>query len=227
MFSSSRRRDLSPVFSLATLLVTSFTLFLNFVVLGFLVARQRGSNLALVQLTDGRAVLASVFPSSVRSDEVLRSFARDIYTGLFTWTWRFENNQVDSGVEIRSGLIVPTSVWSSSFALSPGFRVPFVAEVASSFGVRERGSVSFYPVITNVSRPRSVSEGVWEVDIIATIAVVGSSRPIPANYTFVLRAVDPPRYIDLNYSPDVLASFRAIEAVRASGLEVVDIRPML
>jgi hypothetical protein len=102
-----------------------------------------------------------------------------------------------------------------------GFRqaaLNVLAEITPSrvFGGQVRSKI----IISYLSAPRQIKIGEWEVDMVATRALVnlsgGADEEINFNRTFRLQSVDIPSQPANNYSP----LERQLYAIRSAGLEI-------
>lgn len=192
--------------------------------------------MSLIQLSNGSTAIATFAPPNERSNEVIRNFVGNSMIRLFTWDAiiRSEENgklieSIDKGTPIKSeksgSKMIPTDVWESAFTLSEeeNFRASFLEKLSETIpdGILSgQGTVS---LITNhISAPRKISDGKWEVDIIANLVTFNTersqSRGISFNKTVTVRAIDIPEN-----PPAVNDITKKIYKAKTQGLEIVQI----
>lgn len=191
--------------------------------------------MSLIQLSDGSTAVASFAAPNQRSDEVIRNFVGNSMIKLFTWDGilRSEENgklveTIDKGTEIQSekgNKRIPTDVWEAAFTLSEeqDFRYSFLKKLADIIPegiLNGQGTVS---LITNhLSTPRKISDGKWEVDIVANLVTFSAernqSRGIEFNKTITVRAIDVPQN-----PPKINDITEKIYKAKTQGLEIVQI----
>jgi hypothetical protein len=185
-----------------------------------------------VQMRDGTTDLAQEFDALHRDPQILQTTAVTWMQMSFEWDSRIPNSdQVDAGV--RVGKVnndrVPTKVYLASYLMQDGFRSKFLQQMAQSVIPRQvlngqlRSVLRFY----QVSTPRQIAEGRWEVDIVATRIESDASkelREVPINRTITLQATAP-------VSPaldekDPLLFRQKIYQLTSNGLVITDIVPL-
>ncbi|NJN07537.1 MAG: hypothetical protein HC815_05920 [Richelia sp. RM1_1_1] len=189
----------------------------------------------LIQLNDGSTAVGKFTAPNVRSDAVISSFVGNSMISLFSWDGilRLEENgkliqSVDKGVKIVSEngeKLIPTDVWEAAFTLSEeqDFRASFLKKLAETVpeGIL-RGQGTIVLVTNYISAPRKVSEGKWEVDIVANLITFNAERSkskgVEFNKIVTVRSVDvppnPPKVNDIN---------EKVYKAKIQGLEIVQI----
>lgn len=183
----------------------------------------------LVQQVNGQAFTVRTADYHYREPEVIRRLVSDWAMMTFTWgKLPNEGEAVDEEMQVGSDRI-PSSVWEASFALSPAFRDAFLQMFATEVfpeGVFE-GKVSAVLVPQHISPPQMVSEGRWQVDLVATRILFDETHPsgytIPFNRRIYVRAVEPPREpLIRNASEYQQIVYQMLEG----GVQIEEIRPL-
>jgi hypothetical protein len=201
----------------------------------------------MVQTINGKSIEVTAFEGKNRSPQLIKDFTVSTFTKLFVWQQYLplsanddpHHPQIDPGVpvESKSGrLLVPTTVWGGSFALSDKFREEFLgnamAPLMSSLQVLQgRSEVAFIPL--DIQDPIEVKgngdERLWKVKLVANLAIRSTpdaaARIVPFNKDIYVRAVLPPSLTDAKSTatPDGKDLAQIIAMNRASGLEIYGI----
>jgi hypothetical protein len=232
------------LFMLATLGISIFNLIL-------LVVQTIGMNSlahrplpTMVQLVNGKTIEVTSFEGKNRSPQLIKDFTVDTVKKLFTWQQNLpltanddpRKPQVDPGVpvESKSGkLLVPTTVWGSSFGLADKFREEFlgnsVAPLMAQLQILQgRSEVALIPL--DIQDPVEIkgdgNERLWKVNLLSNLVYRSTSdateKVVPFNKTVYLRAVLPASLpdVDLAASKDRKDLARIVAMARASGLEI-------
>lgn len=174
--------------------------FLNFLGILYVAGKDVPS---LVQLNEGRSVLVEPVNGNYRTPEVVKSFVEEAMSQLFTWNAAVEESGsrrlADKGIEVGGGQRIPTRTWRASFAISNefGFRETFLAEMATSFIPRGvmTGDAQSALLIDNLTEPREIKPGVWEVNMVAFLVIFDGQNPqgkaTEFNKTIIVEAVEP------------------------------------
>jgi len=188
----------------------------------------------LVQLADGNTFHAQAANPSDRSPEVIKKFISDTFTKMFNWDGILQtvNNkgepmtESDPGIEVKAGDIhkVTTKAYEATFSLSEneGFRSAFLKKLAemTPLGIFS-GQMQVALVPRFISDPRQVRNGVWDIDLIATLVTFekqdNSGNGIAFNKTIRVEAVTTPQ------ETNTTALANVIYAARRSGLEITQI----
>ncbi len=188
---------------------------------------------SLVQLADGKTVVAAPLASNERSPEVIRRFAKETLTALMSWSGDLPSPDgtartiSDQGVRLKSARgKITTPAYNASFALSEDFRRDFLVKLAelTPAGVFN-GSTKVVFVPLQIQTPVRIDEGKWKVVIVANLAVFSRNNlgdVIPFNKEVYLQAVEAPTYKDFQDESAV-----RIAQARASGLEIYTIRDLV
>ncbi|MBD2426983.1 hypothetical protein [Phormidium sp. FACHB-1136] len=183
-----------------------------------------------VQLTNGDTVYISERERNYRRPEVIRQVVNDWTMLSFNWDGTLPGtDEPDEGVAVEGVRgRVPFSVSIASFLLEPELGSEmlqlFATEIVPS-GVFT-GELRQVITIEDISDPRQIADGRWEVDIVSTRRLLdrrnGSQRAIPWNRTYTLQAVEIPN------SPLGDEASRVEQLVYdtlGAGLQIVDIVP--
>ncbi|MBW4635088.1 MAG: hypothetical protein KME30_25275 [Iphinoe sp. HA4291-MV1] len=192
--------------------------------------------MTLVQLEDGRTITTKAVSPNERTDSTIKKFVSDSMVKMFNWDGVIQSTESsvgseiitkpDKGVDIQilNGATrkIPTEVWEAAFALSENqdFRANFLKKLAQMVpdGIFT-GSVRVSLVPRYFSSPRKISEGKWEVDMVATLVSFDASnntgRGITFNKTITVQAVWIPQV-----PPDTTELAKHIYNARLSGLEI-------
>jgi hypothetical protein len=196
---------------------------------------------SLVQLSNGESISVAAMGSVDRKPEVVKTFATNVLTSLFTWTGYLppqtveeaNNPKVDLGVKVeisdRDGteskkeITIPTSTWESSFALSEDFRTEFLAKLGQLIPAdvfENNTDIVFVPI--SISEPQQIQAGKWKLVLIANLLVFEDGnkmgKMIPFRKEVFIKATEAPNYLTETKSTNSVASI--ISQVRASGLEI-------
>ncbi len=149
-----------------------------------------------VQMNDG-------FTKEIREFNVSHREASTIKQTVSTWvqlTFEWDNripgsSATDKGFEINEETI-PTKSYLASYIMQEGFRQQFLTQLGSEvvppdvFTGQRRSTVRIY----DISNPRQVGEGTWEIDVVSSrIETVGGreDREVEFNRTFTVEAIPP------------------------------------
>lgn len=194
---------------------------------------------SLVQLVDGKSIATEPVDPNQRTPEVIRQFVKTALGMMFTWNAKVpvENSQdasaspiTDQGVQLNStdgsSGRVTTASWQASFALSEDFRNAFLLQVAKLTPSDVfNGSAQSVLSIESISDPKAVSDGQWQVNLVANLLVFDSEYPqgraIPFNKSIFVKAVEPAT----DPLPDESTPIqKAVYAMRQSGLEITEMQ---
>jgi len=189
--------------------------------------------MTIVQLEDGSTRPVRTLQPNERTDKTIKTFVSNSMAKIFNWEGLIQTTEngenivkLDKGIEIQTpkgSKKISTSSWGASFALSEkqGFRESFLKKLAEMtpeglFSGQSQASL----ILRHVSEPRKVSEGKWEVDIIATLVTFNRSKNegngIAFNKTITVEAIEP-------LPPATTEIAQKIYAARKSGLEIIEI----
>lgn len=187
---------------------------------------------SLVQLTNGEVINTAPLGNKARTRAVLQRFVVETLTNLMTWQVEGNNNQLVSLRVKEESYSVPVTVWRASFAFSEDFRNAFLGELVSLMGpfIKERdASLKTAISFVEVSVPKKIEEGVWEISVVADIVIVnkGSSQRLPFSKVIKVRAVDTPPFEMLRSSLDRNSLQQDIFLGRQYGLEIIEMRDLI
>jgi hypothetical protein len=182
-----------------------------------------------VQMNDG-------FTEKIREFNVSHREASTIEQTITTWiqlTFEWDNripgsSATDEGFEINEQTI-PTKSYLASFVMQEGFRQQFLTELGAEvvppdvFTGQRKSIVRIY----DISDPRQVGEGVWEIDVVSSrIETVGGreDREVKFNRTFTVEAIPPIEPALGEQEPS--AWRKKVYDLTANGLMITQIEPL-
>lgn len=192
--------------------------------------------MTFVQLQDGTTAAAKTLGPGERTNETIKTFVTNSMVKLFNWDGIINTDEngkliqkVDKGVEIETEnggrRKIPSDVWEAAFTLSENqdFRASFLKTLASTIPEGIFSGQGTVTIVTNyISAPRKISEGKWEVDIIASLVTFNSernkSKGLPFNKTITIAAVDTPQN-----PPQTTDIAQKVYKAKNSGLEIIQI----
>lgn len=193
----------------------------------------------LVQLSEGKSVLAQQFSATERTPDSIRNFVKGSLGLMFTWNANLSlaesgedsfatgESVVDTGIPMPEGRITSAS-WQASFALKEDFRTTFLEQVAQLtppdvFSGNAQSVLSF----DHISDPQLLESGYWQVDVVANLIVIDNAHPagitIPFNKSVYVRAVEPT--VDL-LPEETTPLQKAVYQLKESGLQIDEIRDL-
>ena len=192
--------------------------------------------MTIVQLEDGSTSIAKLLGPNERTNETIKKFISDSMVKMFNWDGLIQANEngenitkPDKGMEVQTtkgvNKKIPTKAWSAAFALSENqeFRANFIkklAEIIPEGVFYGQTQVSLVP--RHLSEPRKISDGKWEVDLIATLVTFNKDKNegkgITFNKTITVEAIDTPQS-----PPGTTELAKKIYSARKSGLEIIEI----
>ena len=182
-----------------------------------------------VQLDNGSTVLSQEKDENFRSDEVIRETVARWLQLTFEWDNNIPGtNATDQGHKINSTKVT-SRAYFASFLLADssqgGFRNEFLEKLGelTPNGVFE-GNVKSIVRIYDISEPRQIAPGEWEVDLVSTRYIQGQEEEIKFNRTFTLQAVEPASLVLGEEEPS--AYRRQIYSLWHSGLMITNIVPI-
>ncbi len=183
-----------------------------------------------VQLNNGSAVEAQEEDENFRSEEVLQEAVARWTQLTFEWDNTIPNSTAtDQGYEVGSDGRITSRAYFASYLLEDGaqggFREEFLEKLGElTPGAVFDGSVKSVVRIYDVSKPRRIAPGKWEVDLVATRYLQGQTDGIEFNRTFTLQAVRPASLALGEEEPS--AYRRQIYSLLSAGLIITEIVPI-
>jgi hypothetical protein len=181
------------------------------------------------QLINGTTVYVSEQERNWRYPSVIKKTASDWAMLTFNWEGKVTGtDKPDEGVDVKDGKKVPLNTWFASVLLEPKFAETALVEISKLDGISESlsGKLRAVIIIQNMSEPRQIADGKWQVDMIATRMLMdrtdGKSAPIPFNRTFTIQATE------IQTSPlgeDASVVEQKIYEMRSAGLQITNIEP--
>jgi hypothetical protein len=175
-----------------------------------------------VQLEDGTAIKAEKKSSSYRDDKVIKDFVQKWYYLNLNWTSTDEPIEVDS-------IQIPGNIYAASLALSTknGFDKQFnkemsdlIAKIDNSKTLQSSVNISYIS-----DKPVQVSEGVWDIIVVANWVVFNNENTqlisVPFNKKLRLKAV--PLAKEESLQQEFEGMQKVINNVKQYGLEITKI----
>lgn len=196
--------------------------------------------LALVQLDSGKTITAKSVDQNQRSPEVIKKFVGDTFTRMFSWDGlvKIDNHKgevitkQDKGIDIDAASgknKVTTKAYEAAFAISENqnFRAAFLQKLAQLTPSKIfEGNMQASLIPRYIGEPRLIRNGVWQVDIVATIVTFTTSDNtglgITFNKTVTVEAVNTPQEI----TAQITELSRKIYEARSAGLEITQINDL-
>ncbi|MGB5768601.1 MAG: hypothetical protein WBM32_01835 [Crocosphaera sp.] len=190
-----------------------------------------GKKQTFVQLNDGTAVEVLNQDALYRSEAVVQETTTQFLKLLWEWSDRLPGSQqADPGFTFNldgQDKTIPTSVYYASQLTGGGIGNQLVIESLkiippAVFEGRAESSIE----IEFLGSPRITGQGLYEIDVLATVVVreVGYlDQRTQLNKTFTWGAVQP--YVPLLPEDNPSPMRSLIAQIRASGLQLVDVKP--
>jgi len=190
---------------------------------------------SMVQMVDGKSISVEPVDHNQRTPEVIKDFIKTNLQLMFSWNNKLPANTADGqvatvndpGVQVGNSRVT-TAAWQASFTLSDDFRGTYLAALgqltpSSVFS----GNAQSVLNIVSLSEPKPVKDGVWQVDMVATLLIFTSSKqqgtPISFNKSIFVQSVEPNTDpLPENSTPLQKAVYR----VRQSGLQITEMRDL-
>jgi len=231
---SSGNRNLLPAFVLITGAIQVLVL-LGMAATWLAMASRKPPT--LVELQDGTSVQVRPLGSRERSAEAIQNFTVNTLRQLFGWTGQVRTNdpktasrfKPDPGVQLGNGERIATPTWRAGFALSTGFREPFlerIAEMTPDGVFKKDKNHQAALVMRRIAEPEQIGVGKWKVPIVSDLVLFENGdrvgEAIAFNKNVFVRAIDTPD------SPAQESSNkqRAIYQARKAGMEIYKIEDL-
>lgn len=195
---------------------------------------------SLVQLLDGKSIATEPINYNQRTPEVVRQFVKTSLGLMFTWNTKVQvadpanatstQTVTDQGVQLNgidgSSSRVTTASWQASFALADDFRNQFLLQIGKMTPTEVfSGTAQSVLSLESITDPKPVSDGQWQVDVVANLIVFDSRYPqgqaIPFNKSIFVSAVEP---TVAPLSDNTTPIQRAVYTMRQSGLEITEMQ---
>ena len=203
----------------------AISLLLHFLSFAYLYKLANQPPPTLVQTLDGRSIQVTAQGSDERTPEAIEAYTYRVLTQLFTATGVIRDSQgrlVEDRQFAVDGRPIATGAWAASHALSSDFTRPAmlkeIAEISPSQVFEDERQTEVHLEILNLSDPKPVGEGAWQVDVVATRTVVQQGIETDRyafNKSVFIRAIEPYR---LPQTPT--ATHLAMFEYRGGGMEV-------
>lgn len=189
---------------------------------------------ALVQMVDGKSIVAESVDSDYRTPENIHNFIAEILPLL-----RWESNKLpkefaEAGENklVRVpflGVSVPRVNYAASFACSDGFMKAYLTSLPSLLKEHQRRGIKEVVLqISALAPPQVVNKAgsrEWTVDVSATLKYFGDGNELldieAFNNRTHLKAVRQPKFV-MEPTP----AERLVNGIRAAGLEITLIEPL-
>ena len=203
----------------------ALSLLLHFLSFAYLYKLANQPQPTLVQTLDGRSIQVTSQGSNDRTPEAIKSYTYRVLTQLFAATGVIPDNQgrlVEDRQFTVDGRPITTGAWAASHALSSDFPRPAmlegIADITPSQVFEDERQTEVHLEILNLSEPKPVGEGAWQVDVVATRTVIQQGMEtdrFPFNKSVFIRAIEP---YQLPETPT--ATHLAMFEYRGGGMEV-------
>ncbi|PSB02767.1 hypothetical protein [Merismopedia glauca] len=187
------------------------------------------NNNTFVQLADGKTYYISERDENFRYPAVLKKSIEIWLKESFEW----RNTQTQPGEQdtrsVGDRKFVSNRAYFASFLLESRLRPPILEEIAN-ITPREafNGGVLSAVIISDISEPKEIGVGRWEINVIATRVVItkdrGQEKLFPFNRTFKIKSVPIPRIVPPSNASDFE---KKIYEYRSGGAEIFDIIPFV
>lgn len=230
-----RTPNVLPLLIFLNLIVTSGVFFIVILngVISLSLARKPSP--ALVQMVDGKSIVAESVDADYRTPENIHNFIEEILPLL-----RWESNKLpkefaEAGenkavrVPLLNGVSVPRINYAASFALSDGFMKAYLTSLPSLLNKHQKKGITEVvlqisalapPQVVNKEGPRE-----WTVDASATLKYFGDGNELvdveAYNNRIHLKAVRQPKFV-MEPTP----AERLVNGIRSAGLEITLIEPL-
>ncbi len=225
------RSALQPIFILYSAGTSTVALLVTLMVLvnTWKLTKISQNQIALVQLENGKSIIAHQADSYERDPKLIKNYAKQVLSLLFTWNSNISNSESkDPGIRLSNGEKVTTGTWEASFAISEKFRVPFLKGVAKLtpdeiFSGKAQSVLTF----EHISNPTTIDRGKWKLSIVANLLIITASHPegiiLPFNKTIIVEAIE----VSTDPLPSETSAIqKAVYQLKEKGLQITEIRDL-
>lgn len=229
-----RTPNILPLFVFLNLGLTGITLFLLVFQGTILFSLSRKPTPALVQMVEGKSILAESVDWDYRTDSSIHSFIQEILPLLKWESNKLPKEFAEAGenklvrVPFLSNASVPRVNYAASFALSDGFAKAYLTSLPSLHKEHQRKGIKEVVLqISHLAPPQVTKEDPreWTVDAIAKLKYFGDGNELldieSYNNRIHLKAVRQPKFV-MEPTP----AERLVNGTRTAGLEITLIEPL-
>lgn len=229
-----RTPNVLPLFVVLNLGLTGLALLLLFLQGATLYSLSRKPAPALVQMVDGKSIVAEPIDWDARTEATICNFIEEILPLLRWESDKLPKQFAEAGenklvrVPMLRDISVPRINYIASFALSDGFQKAYLQSIPVLRNEYQQKEVKEVVIqISALSPPRKVKDNPrqWTVDAGATLKYFGDGNELldikPYNNRIHLRAVRQPQFV-MEPTP----AQRLVNGIRAAGLEITLIEPL-
>jgi hypothetical protein len=228
--------NLTPIFLIGNAVAVTLLLFIELINFSRVGRIAQSKVPTLVELSNGESVRVSSINHYERSPQTITYFVGQTMTGLLSWNAvpvslnEYSPNtsdkiKLDSGVQAGERQVT-TTTWSSGFALSEDFRVPFLKQIANLTPPDVfNGTTQSILKVNLFSEPKKIGQGKWSIDMVAEIIIFHQNNmlgsPVEFNKTIFVRAIDTPILPKISSQHQQTAS-----RARQAGIEIYKIQDL-
>ncbi len=223
-----------PIIVILNLALTGLVLLISFFQGATLFSLARQPEPALVQMVNGKSIIAQSVEWDVRTEASIHSFIEEILPLL-----RWESNKLpkefaEAGenklvkVPLLGNINVSRINYAASFALSDGFMKAYLQSLPELYKQHAKKNIKEVVLqISSLSTPQEVKNKPrqWTVDALCTLKYFGDGSELmdmaPYNNRIYLTAVRQPKFV-MEPTP----ATRLVNGIRAAGLEITLIEPL-
>lgn len=229
-----RTPNVLPLFVLLNLVLTVLVLLVLFFQGASLFSLSRKPTPTLVQMVNGKSILAESYDWEERTDATITNFVQEILPLLRWKSDKLPKNFEDAlenklvSVPMLNNIKIPRINYVASFALSDGFSKAYLQSLVDlNNQYKQRGVKEVVLQISTLFPPRRVGESPrkWTVDVIAALKLFGSGNELleiePYNNRIHLQAVQVPKFV---IEPTPAESL--VHNIRTNGLMITLIEPL-
>ncbi len=223
-----------PVIVILNLGLTVLVIMLLFFQGATLFSLARQPEPALVQMVNGKSIVAQSVDWDLRTETVIHNFIEEILPLL-----RWESNKLPKEfaqagenklvkVPLLGNINVSRINYAASFALADGFMKAYLQSLPALYKQHDKQNIKEVVMqISSLSTPQEIKNKPrqWTVDALGTLKYFGDGSELidmaPYNNRIYLKAVRQPKF-GMEPTPAV----RLVNGIRAAGLEITLIEPL-
>lgn len=223
-----------PIIVILNLALTGLVLLISFFQGATLFSLARQPEPALVQMVNGKSIVAQSVDWDLRTETVIHNFIEEILPLL-----RWESNKLPKEfaqagenklvkVPLLGNINVSRINYAASFALADGFMKAYLQSLPALYKQHDQQNIKEVVMqISSLSTPQEIKNKPrqWTVDALGTLKYFGDGSELidmaPYNNRIYLKAVRQPKF-GMEPTPAV----RLVNGIRAAGLEITLIEPL-
>lgn len=223
-----------PIIVILNLALTGLVLLISFFQGATLFSLARQPEPALVQMVNGKSIVAQSVDWDLRTETVIHNFIEEILPLL-----RWESNKLPKEfaqasenklvkVPLLGNINVSRINYAASFALADGFMKAYLQSLPALYKQHDKQNIKEVVLqISSLSTPQEIKNKPrqWTVDALGTLKYFGDGSELidmaPYNNRIYLKAVRQPKFV-MEPTPAV----RLVNGIRAAGLEITLIEPL-